>query len=107
MQIKMRKERGNNWNKCEAVPVAVKARGKGQQDVSEEVLACNLDLRDSSCNSQKFAAHNSNRLIKNITRPPPTPTPCSGAACPLETLLERVADPLKCHSNHCNASLFF
>ena len=68
---------------------------------------CSPNLTGTCCNSQKFVAHNSNWLIKNIIRPPPTPTPCSGAVRPLETLLERVAGPLECHSNHCNASLFF
>lgn len=45
--------------------------------------------------------------LKILYTPPPAPTPCWGALRPLETLLESVAGPLECHSNHCNASLFF
>lgn len=53
MQIKMRKEKGRK-NKCGAVPKALMAWGKGQEDVSEEVLVCSPNLTGSSCNSQKW-----------------------------------------------------
>lgn len=86
-----------------AAPIGFNPGVKGQ----EEKLRCAVQTRRDLPTSLKSVWLMKAIAHLHVSPPPPTPTPCSGAMCPLEILLERVAGPLECHSNHCNASLFF